>query len=178
MVQELLCMQTLAPQLVDKLVVWFVYAGNDIYDNLKPNHLHYRRPFVRKATDGDGWEIFSGHVSTARWPYHSGREINEHHEMLGNTYSASFIAERAYSACEFLINTANSELKRVGAKLVVVTVPDILELSDRGTRRLLLYSADPNSFDANYPHRRIRHICNALGVDFISAKDFLTDRGL
>jgi hypothetical protein len=108
-----------------------------------------------------------------RWPYHSGREINDHHEMLGNTYSSSFIAERAYSACEFLIDTANSALKRAGAKLVVVTVPDVFELSERGTRQLLLYSADPNTFDPNYPHRRIREICSELGVDSVSAKDFL-----
>jgi hypothetical protein len=93
--------------------------------------------------------------------------------MLGNTYSASFIAERAYSACEFLISNGKAELSGVGAKLVVVTVPDIFELSEPGTRQLHLYAADPDTFDANYPHRRIKQICNELDIECVSAKEFL-----
>ena len=171
MAQELLCMQRLAPQLRDKPVVWLVYVGNDIYDNLKPNHLHYRRPFVRHLRDTDQWEIYNAHVTLSRWPYHSGRQLIEHHEMLGNTYSSSFLGKRAYSACEYLIASAQDLLNRFGAELVVVTIPDIFELSSNGTQRLLLYSADPATFDPNLPHRRIESICSRLGVKYFSAKD-------
>ncbi len=37
MVQSLLWMQRLSTKLKEKLVVWFIYYGNDLYENLQPN---------------------------------------------------------------------------------------------------------------------------------------------
>ena len=45
MVQEVMWMDRLASQLQGKLVVWFIYVGNDLYENLQPNMQDYRTPF-------------------------------------------------------------------------------------------------------------------------------------
>ena len=49
MVQEVLLMRQLSSQLAGKLVVWFIFVGNDLHDNLTPNMYHYRMPFVREV---------------------------------------------------------------------------------------------------------------------------------
>jgi hypothetical protein len=67
MVQELLWMRRYAPQLAGKLVVWFVYHGNDLFDNLQPNVFQYRTPFVRERHDGRGWEVVTEHVRRSPW---------------------------------------------------------------------------------------------------------------
>ena len=63
MVQELLLMRQLSLQLRDKLVVWFIYLENDLFDNLMPNLLHYRMPFVRSSNGKDEWHIVTHHIS-------------------------------------------------------------------------------------------------------------------
>src|SRR5215210_5076791 len=48
MVQEFLWMQHLQSRIHGKLVVWFIYYGNDLYDNLMPDLRGYRKPFLRE----------------------------------------------------------------------------------------------------------------------------------
>src|SRR5438067_4881237 len=59
MVQELLWMKQLKSALHRKLVVWFVYYGNDLFDNLMPDLRGYRKPFVRENAVTADWEIVS-----------------------------------------------------------------------------------------------------------------------
>src|SRR5690606_22804464 len=74
MVQSFLWMERYAGHLEGKLVVWLIYHGNDLYENLCPNLDHYRMPFARETGGSDGWEIASEHVSVEPWPYPSKRE--------------------------------------------------------------------------------------------------------
>jgi len=173
MVQELLWMQQMSSQLRDKLVVWFIYIGNDLYDNLRPNELHYRRPFVRQVPSQSAWEIVTSHISLERWPYNPDRHIDEYQKMLGNTYSPTFISQRAYAACEFLIAEGKKICTRAGAQLIILTIPDLFELTQQGLERLSTYSPDPPSFDAELPNRNIRDACAKVGVPFVTAKTYL-----
>ena len=61
-------LEQLAPKLRGRLVVWFIYCGNDFYDNLAPDLHGYRRPFVREARPDGGWEIVTDHVRSEPWP--------------------------------------------------------------------------------------------------------------
>ncbi|MGH8059276.1 MAG: hypothetical protein ACREOH_18910, partial [Candidatus Entotheonellia bacterium] len=162
-----------APQLGDKLVVWFIYVGNDLYDNLQPNLLHYRRPFVRRVKHTDAWEIVTSHISPTKWPYNIERQVSAHREMLTHTYTSTFISQRAYSACDFLIEQGKHICSRAGARLVVMTIPDILELSPEGIKRLSSYCADSTSFDPDMADKKIDQICARLEVPFIPAKSYL-----
>jgi hypothetical protein len=53
LVQELILMERVKEQLRDKVVVWFVYRGNDFTANLSPHVGPYRSPFVRRTETGD-----------------------------------------------------------------------------------------------------------------------------
>lgn len=171
MVQELLLMKQFSGQLCGKLVIWFIYFGNDLYDNLVPNNQHYRTPFVRKPAFSDAWLITTEHVSSAKWPNHSDPK---YYEKLSELCCDSPLAERAYSACEFLIGEAQSVCNAAGAELVLMTIPDAIQLNGAGCRKLADVASEKASFDADLPDQKIKEIGAKLGVAVIALKDYLT----
>ena len=69
LVQELMLMEHVKEQLRDKVVVWLVYVGNDITENLSPHVGPYRSPFVRRTDTGDAWELVTEHLVPEPWPW-------------------------------------------------------------------------------------------------------------
>jgi hypothetical protein len=126
LVQELLLMRQFTRQLRGKLVVWFIYVGNDLCENLQHN--------MQERTDG----------------------------IFGNT----FLTERIYSACDYLISEGREICREAGAKLVVMTIPITAQLSAENWSP----NADRNP---NLPDEKIGAICSRLGVGFVAAKDHL-----
>jgi len=172
MVQEVLLMRRLATCLNRKLVVWFIYTGNDLYDNLRPHNAQYRSPFVRPSKSGDQcWEIVTHHLSPAYWPYSQEQLLRDHREMLGSIYCRNCLSERAFSACRFLITQARRACASC-LRLVVVTVPDVFELSEERRGRLLQYSLSPDTFDPDLPDQEIARHCSELNVPFVSGKAY------
>jgi hypothetical protein len=133
MVQEILLMNALSSQLRGKLVVWFIYFGNDLYENLQPNFYRYRMPFVREINGTGDWEIVTSHVSPANW---RSRFERDYYARLAEICSPTFLAQRVYSACEYLIGKGLEICNRADARLVVMTIPDITLISKNQTKRL------------------------------------------
>jgi hypothetical protein len=175
MVQELLWMKRLSPALQSKLVVWFIFYGNDLYDNLVPDLRGYRKPFVRETRENGDWEIVSAHVTQERWPIVSETRMKgeNHLPKLAELCSDTFLAKRAYGACQFLIKTGKQICDDVGAQLYVVSIPDACQLTQEGRAMLKGLGGDPQSFDAERPDKTIDSICGRLGVTFIPGKSFL-----
>jgi hypothetical protein len=174
MVQELLWMQRLAPALRGKIVVWFVYFGNDLYDNLSPDLRGYRKPFVRQNRAGE-WEIVRTHVCREAWPIVTKQRLEgaHHWPKLAELCRPGYLSERAYAACEYLIREGQRLLAQSGAELVVMTVPDMLQLSSHGHQQLLKMSVVRDKFDPAYPDTQLYGICRSLGVEFLSGQSFL-----
>lgn len=171
MVQEVLLMKQLSAQLRGKLVVWFIYFGNDLYDNLLPNNQHYRTPFVRKNNHSRDWEITTQHVSPLSWP---NRSDPQYHDKLAEMCCTTFLSERAYSACEFLVAEAKRICHEAEAQLVLMTIPDVIQLTSNGREKLVLSAPDRNSFDANLPDIKIKEIAAKLGLSVVALKNHLT----
>lgn len=173
MVQELLCMRELSPHLHGKLVVWFVFLGNDLLDNLEPSMLHLRSPFVREVDGTVEWEIVTRHVTAARWPFVSLRFRQVNYDRLTKVFSPTFVSRRAFGACEYLIGQGAEVCQRAGARLIVMTIPDPLQLTQDGIELLCAHGADAKSFDPALGDKRIRTICDKLGLPFVAGKDHL-----
>jgi hypothetical protein len=173
MVQELLWMKTLAPALYGKLVVWFIYLGNDLYDNLAPDLRGYRKPFVREARR-NVWEISAHHVRPEKWPITPrvghGRI---HMYKLAELCSATYLADRAYRACEFLIAEGRRVTTDAGADLVVLTIPEPMQLTGEGCRKLTSLVPGLQGFDPDLPDKRIESACRRLNVPFVAGTQVL-----
>lgn len=175
LVQELLLMREYSEQLRDKLVIWFVYAGNDLFDNLSPAMRHYRMPFVRR-NDGQEWEIVNDHLSPQPWSHSTARGIRR--RVMVSLHSQTSLAQRAYSACDFLIAEARQVCDRAGARLVVFTIPWRHAFSPKVLARIRQTSADPHSFDAGLPDHALDEVCSkhqvlhVPGWRVLSVRDF------
>jgi hypothetical protein len=175
MVQELLCMRQLAGSLRGKHVVWLVFHGNDLYDNLVPDLRGYRKPFVREAKDRSGWEIVSSHVQAARWPIVTEDRMQgrNHLPRLADLCADTFVAKRAFAACEFLIAEGRQLCREAGADLTVMTVPEAIQLTPVGRAQLKALGGRLASFDAGSPDARLEAICRQLDVNFVAGSTFL-----
>jgi hypothetical protein len=170
MVQELLWMERLKESLSGKLVVWFIYYGNDLYDNLMPDLRGYRKPFTREVRGTNNWEIVSSHVTPDQWSIiFQGRMQGQHHiPKLGELCGDTFLARRAFAACEFLLTRGKALCDEVGAELMVMGVPDTIQLSSHGRQALQAMGGDPPAFDAAAPDKKIGEICRILGIKFLA----------
>lgn len=172
MVQEIIWMEKLSEYLVGKLVVWFIYYGNDLYENLQPNLGHYRMPFVRNVNGVQDWEVVTSHVSSEKWPSFSRRK---YYDKLAEICSPTYFSERAFSACEYLIRRGRDICSNAGAELVIMTIADISQISHSQIERLAKLAPDPKTFDPDIPDNKIEEICRGLDVKFIALKDHLKE---
>jgi hypothetical protein len=174
-VQQLMWMRRLAPALKGKLVVWFVYYGNDLYDNLAPDMQGYRKPFLREHGTAGEWEIVSTHIDPTPWPILAPSRKAGHHyyPRLADLCSDTFLSSRAYGACEFLLREGLKVCDEVGADLVVMTIPEPLQISSGGCR--YLESLGARAFDPTYPDRRLEEICTRLDLGFLAGASFLDE---
>jgi hypothetical protein len=175
MVQELLWIKQLASRLQGKLVVWFVYYGNDLHDNLSPDLRGYRKPFVRERGQRGDWEIVSSHVSRAQWPILPLLRLDGQQDLakLAELCSDTFLAQRAYSACGYLIRSGEQICAEAGADLVIMTIPEACQLTPEGQSTLKARGGDPRSFDPYLPDKQLEAICRPLRVPFLAGRTFL-----
>lgn len=166
MVQTYMLMRSLAPQLSGKLIVWFVYLENDLYDNLFPNIFEYRAPFVRNKNGSDNWEIVDHHISAERWE--SSARVRPNLDVLAELCTPSPLSDRVYAACEYLIGEANDVCKRAGAQLVVMAIPNLNQLESEGRELMASTVSESEKFDAYYPDERMGEICAQHGVPFVA----------
>jgi hypothetical protein len=172
MVQSVLLMEQFGGRLKGKLVVWFVCLENDLEDNMAPAMWHYRSPFIRPSSVDGSWEIVDENVIPAPWECSEwGRK-----RLFPQLCVPGPLADRAYAGCDYLVGRAFASCSRVGAHLVLVTIPDPIQLTSSGRARLGALSGVPESCDENLPDHRIAESCDRHGVPFVAGKDFLSAR--
>lgn len=164
MVHGLLWMHRLASRLRGKTVVWFVYCGNDLADNLKPDLWGYRMPFL-KGNPGESWEILTDHVSPEPWPFRPPPGRANPARLYAEFSTPSWYTERVFSAADYLISEAASLCQESDAQLVVISIPLTAQVKDPQKVRLL--SSAPDRVDLELADRRLGQSCRVYGVPFV-----------
>jgi hypothetical protein len=170
-VQQLLLMEQYGERLAGRVVIWFIYHGNDLYENLTPNMRRYRMPFVRQRGDGNTWEIVTHHVRPEPWSLRSERD---YYAKLAEICCDTPLSKSAFAACEFLLQRGKRLCDEVGAKLIVVSLPDVVQLDQRRSNLLASKAPDPESFDVDRPDKELARICLGAQLPFNTIKGVLT----
>jgi hypothetical protein len=84
------------------------------------------------------------------------------------------LSDRAYAACDYLIQRAALSCGRVGAQLAVVTIPHVYQLTQTGLATLGALSGDPARCDGDLPDRRLAESCRRFGVPMVVGKECFT----
>jgi hypothetical protein len=173
LVQELIWMRRLSGRLAGKLIVWFIFLGNDIFESLQPCMEGYRTPFVRKNNLSGEWEIVTNHVDPSPWP--SGFRYYESifMEQFASMFTPGPAADRLFDACHYLFSEAHHTIDAAGGRLVILSVPSRRQLSDAGWNQIKTYLHNPASFDPDLPDKRLQSICRKLGIPFVAGKEHL-----
>lgn len=181
MVQEFLCMQELAGKLDGKEIIWLIYHGNDLLDNICPDMSGYRTPFLRKDGHSDKWEITTSHIKPDRWPLTPVRRLNGWHymEALGELCGPSYLSERAYDASRYMIEKVSDYCIEENAKLTIISLCDKNQLEASGQEKLKNYRkkiGGLDTFDENYPDKKIGTICKELNIPFVAISQHMNYR--
>lgn len=174
LVQELLLMEQLAHQLKGKLVVWFVYTGNDLYDNLSPEMSGYRTPFVRQVNGKGEWEIVTRHLAPTKWRSSESAKLRRFYAVLPALHSDTFLAQRAYSACEFLLRKGAKICRDASARLIVMSIPSPAALSESHMQQLCVSRGFSKPVDPDLPDRKLGDICARHGISFVALKQHMS----
>jgi hypothetical protein len=170
MVQPVLLMEQLGQRLRGKLVVWLAYLENDLQDNLVPEMRNYRAPFARLDPLHGGWTIVGRHLAPGKW------EVSnlDARRLFSKFCVPGPLADRAYSACDYLIGRAARACHEAGAHLVMITIPHPMQLTKSGKAALAALSGAPGAYDADLPERRIAESCRRHGVPMIVGQQHLS----
>lgn len=169
MVHGVRLMERLGTRLAGKLVIWFVYLENDLQDNLVPEMRQYRAPFARRTPAG-GWEIADAHITSQRWTCSD----LDRRRLFPLMCVPGPVAERAYAACDYLLERAATVCAAVGARLAVLTIPHPMQLTAAGVAQLAASSGRPEATDADLPDRRLAAMCERLAIPFVAGKRHLS----
>jgi len=170
LVQEYLLMKEYSSSIVSKTVIWFIYHGNDLYENLMPNMSHYRMPFVRERNGTGSWEIVSNHVNSTPWTINKERNYRG---KLAEICSDTTLSRRAFQACGYLIEQGKKLCDEANATLIVFSIPDIYQLDKKRISKLAGMSADKATFSAIRPDKELKAICEKRAVPFYSTRYYL-----
>jgi hypothetical protein len=108
----------------------------------------------------------------SKWPFNAESNSRLRDKWLA-TFTDTYLGQRAYSACEFLIEKARDLCQEAQARLVVVTVPTTRQLDPAEWKRSFSSLGGPDKFDPDLPDRKIAGICERLKVPFIPTKDYV-----
>lgn len=175
LVQELLLIRSLAPALAGKLVVWLVYYGNDLFDNLSPEMNGYRTPFVRSVDTPDGWEIVRDHVRSYPLRVSTGRHgPAENRQAIRHAlHTESRLSERAFSASRYLLAEGKGICDAFGARLAVFTVPQPRYLSSAGGRPREGTVGPGQAIGSEIPDAAFTRICEGLDIPLVNGSTVL-----
>ncbi len=170
MVQGVLLMEQLAARLHGKSVIWFVCLENDLQDNLVPELRRHRAPFARRDVVTGQWGIAHDHVTAKPWTCSD----QDPRRLFPRMCVPGPLADRAYSACDYLIERANTACRAHDVQLAIVTVPDPRQLTVAGRAELARCSGAQADCDASLPDRRLADICALHDVLLVAGATHLT----
>ena len=171
MVQELILMEKYAPLFKNKTVVWFIYHGNDLYENMTPNMRQYRMPFIREINGTAECEIVTSHVNPSYWSINTKLD---YYGKLAEICSDTPLSKRAFAACDYLIQRGKEICDRVNARLCIISLPDIIQIDTTRVVELAEKTYKNNSFDPDLPDKKLKRICQNHSVAFYTLKEYLT----
>ncbi|MDP2583162.1 MAG: hypothetical protein Q8W47_03705 [Candidatus Palauibacterales bacterium] len=170
MLQSLRWMETYADRLEGKLVVWMLYLGNDLEDDLNPAVGRYRQPFLRSSDGGVTWSEADGHVSPDPWTASSQEGSRAGYVELCR---GGFHARRALAAFGHVLDRGADVCSAAGARLVLLTVPELSPVARREIEEALSDGGRREAFEEARLERDIARACGERGVPVAHLRDHL-----
>jgi len=172
----LLLLKTLATELKGKLVIWFVYTGNDYREAIRPVSYGYHFPFVFQNSSTGKWEIKTDHITEKKLPFHFDKGYNTSMREFADLFSKNYLSDYAFSAFEYLTSEAKKHCDKNGAEFAVVTFPVRWLIDGSYANKIKRHASEPEHFSLTYPDEEVKRLCNRNGITFRAClNDFIRE---
>ncbi|KKU68843.1 MAG: hypothetical protein UX89_C0001G0034 [Parcubacteria group bacterium GW2011_GWA2_47_16] len=175
----LLLLRTLTTELKDKLVIWFVFTGNDYREAIRPTSYGYHFPFVFYDNETNTYKIRTDNINPQKLPFNFEKGYKTSMPELADLYYKNYLSDYAFGAFEYLVKEAKNHCEKYGAKFAIATIPLWWVLDEKTVNKIKRHCSDVEQFSSRYPDERTAEICNRhyilfrAGSDCFVRKDFL-----
>ena len=172
-------LKSLSSEIKDKLVVWFVYTGNDFRESIRPTSYGYWFPFVSYDASTQSWKIKTDHIDPKKVPFNFEKSYRNSIQELADLFSHNYLSDYAFGAFEYLAREANDHCVKNGATFAIVILPIRWQIDGDYTFKLKRHASNPDAFSLTYPEERTGEVCQHLGIPWkptlkeFSREDFL-----
>jgi hypothetical protein len=173
-VHYLLLLRRLNDQIRGKIIVWFIYTGNDLRESIRPSSYGYHFPFVFRDSEKADWKIKTDHINSKKLPFNFEKSYKTSMPELADLFSQNYFSDYAYGALEYLLKEAKKYCDGYGAKFVVVPLPIHWLFDGNYNYKIKRFASKPDSFSVKYPEDRVKSICKNNGINFKPSFDYFT----
>src|SRR3989338_3901236 len=175
----LLLLKQLSHELRGKLVIWFVFTGNDYREAIRPTYYGYHFPFVFYDNETNMYKIRTDNINPQKLPFNFEKGYKTSMPELADLYYKNYLSDYAFGAFEYLVKEAKNHCEKYGAKFAIATIPLWWVLDEKTVNKIKRHCSDVEQFSSRYPDERTAEICNRhyilfrAGSDCFVRKDFL-----
>lgn len=175
----LLILKTLTAELHGKLVIWFVFTGNDYREAIRPTSYGYHFPFVYYDEKTQSYKMRTDNIHPKKLPFNFERGYKTSVPELADLYYKNYLSDYAFGAFDYLTAEAKKHCESYGAKFAIITIPLWWLFDEQSAGKIKRYCSNIEKFSAHYPDERAAEICKRHHIPFrpgnshFNRKDFL-----
>jgi len=172
--QYLLLLKNLARELKGKLVIWFIFTGNDYREAIRPTSYGRHSPFVFYDNETKSYKIRTDNVNPKKLPFNFEKGYNTSMPELADLYYKNYLSDYAFGAFEYLAEEAKRHCEENGAKFAIATIPLCWVFDKQSARKITCHCSAPERFSPKYPDEQTAAICNRLTIPFRAGTNIFT----
>lgn len=167
----LLLLRTLTSELKGKLVIWFVFTGNDYREAIRPTSYGYHFPFTFYDNETGSYKIRTDNISPKKLPFNFEKGYKTSAPELADLYYKNYLSDYAFGAFEYLVKEAKNHCDKNGAKFAIVTIPLWWVFDENMSHKIKRHCSDEKRFSPRYPDERSAEICKRHDITFRAGTD-------
>ncbi len=168
----LLLLKNLTKELNGKLVIWFVFTGNDYREAIRPTSYGYHFPFTYRDQSTGSYKINTGGISENKLPFNFEKGYKTSMPELADLYYKNYFSDYAYGAFEYLLKEARDHCEKNGAKFAIMTIPLWWVEDKEAINKVKRHCGKPEDFSPKYPDKITTEICKRHSIPFRAGTEF------
>ena len=168
----LLLLKSFTKELNGKLVIWFVFTGNDYRETIRPTSYGYHFPFTYRDQLTGNYTINTECISEKKLPFNFEKSYKTSVPELADLYYKNYFSDYAYGAFEYLLKEARDHCEKNDAKFAIMTIPLWWIEDKKAVNRIKRHCGRPEDFSPKYPDKITTEICKRHGVPFRAGTEF------
>ena len=170
--QYLILLKNLGNEIKGKLVIWFIFTGNDYREAIRPTSYGRHSPFVFYDNTTKSYKIRPENINPRKLPFNFEKGYSTSMPELADLYYKNYFSDYAFGAFEYLAEEAKKHCEIHGATFAITTIPLWWVHDEKAVRKVKRYCSNEEKFSPSYPDQKSEEICKSYDISFCSGAHF------